>query len=234
MRRRHAPIFCASLALAGLVQAQVWKCEKDGQITYTNTGCGGGKLVEDRKLQGNVLDAYRAPATFDRPSQGQAAQDEPQDSECMSDQQIRNMETSGSSIGLGKKERQFIAAEVQRARNCQRGEGRYTARDQKVSRDAVAAQTEIRAKSRQQARDAAEAMHSTANPAEAQRIQATRAAEEARRAARQAAAAMQIASCDGTGCWTTGGQRVEFIPGSDRVRYAGQLCMVVGARIQCP
>jgi hypothetical protein len=142
--------------------------------------------VPDRTLQPNVVDSLKPevvreamgrPAPASAPA---AAASAPAvtGNVCPSDSEIRGMETRGNSTTLGDPERQFMQEEVRRALQCRAGRGRYTDADWAVSRAAQAAQTQSSDRARRDARIRAEAMHSAADPDEADRIARRRIAEE--------------------------------------------------------
>ena len=81
-----------------------------------------------------------------------------------------------------------------------------------------------------------ESMHSAADPIEGDRIHQERIAKIERAkalAAAQAAANSTITSCDSTGCWTGSGQRLQRIPGTNRVVGPNGSCSVIGTQLQC-
>lgn len=170
------------LALSGAWAQQVWKCEADGKVVFSDKPCPqAGKPVSERSLRPNVVDAIkpevvdaamgRAPASA--PSPGV-----PQGNACPGDGELRGMQTRANSTTLGDAERQFLQDEVRRARQCRSGQGRYREADWDISREAQAAQTQLSDRARQDARLRAEAMHSAADPDEGDRIARRRIAEE--------------------------------------------------------
>lgn len=169
------------LLLLGLgatgAQAQVWKCKQaDGGVAFSDKPCpGAGEPVEARQLQANVADAQRLPAAAAaRPEDGAAAT-QPPGNDCPGDQELRDMETRANSRSLGDAEKAFMQDEIRRVRQCRKGQGRYTAEDWRISRDAQAAQSSSNAAD---ARRRAEGMHSAADPLEGERIAQQRAETE--------------------------------------------------------
>ena len=160
-------------------QADVWKCTADGRTQYSDQPCqvaSRGERVAARLLQGNVIDVGRPTAeSTTRPLQADAAvPDErgaapgPIASVCPSDRDIVSMETTASSIRLDPEAKRFVQDEIRRARQCQKGQGQYSAADWAISREAVAAQNSLTGAA--DARIRSESMHSAANPAEGDRI----------------------------------------------------------------
>ena len=175
------------VAASGALAQQIWKCEVDGQVRFSDKPCPGtGQRVPERTLQPNVVDSLKPevireamgrPAPASAPASSPAVP-APSGNVCPGDSEIRGMETRGNSTTLGDAERQFMQEEVRRALQCRAGRGRYTDADWAVSRAAQAAQTQISDRARRDARIRAEAMHSAADPEEADRIARRRLAEE--------------------------------------------------------
>lgn len=170
-------------AASGVSAQQVWKCEVDGKVRFSDKPCpGSGQRVPERTLQPNVVDSMKPEVireALGRPAPASApVPDTPPGNTCPNDGEIRGMETRGNSTTLGDPERQFMQEEVRRALQCRAGRGRYTDADWAVSRAAQAAQTQISERARRDARLRAEAMHSAADPEEADRIARRRIAEE--------------------------------------------------------
>lgn len=184
MLRPAALVILATLlaapAAASAQAAPVWKCRVGDQVRYSDQPCASqGEQVPARALQGNVVDTA-ADAARRRPPGGgpaiapgvapAAAPDVagPPANVCPSDRDITGMETSASSIRLDADAKGFIQDEIRRARQCRKGQGRYSAADWTVSQQAVAAQSSL--SGAPDARRRAEAMHSAADPAEGDRI----------------------------------------------------------------
>lgn len=175
------------LLVAGASAQQVWKCEVDGQVRFSDKPCpGSGQPVSERTLQPNVVDSLKPetvrealgrPAAASAPV-GPAAPGGATGNVCPGDGEIRGMETRGNSTTLGDPERQFMQEEVRRALQCRAGRGRYTDADWAISRAAQAAQSQLSERARRDARARAEAMHSAADAEEADRIARRRIAEE--------------------------------------------------------
>jgi hypothetical protein len=170
-------------AASGVSAQQIWKCEVDGQVRFSDKPCpGAGQRVPERTLQPNVVDSMKPEVireALGRPAPASApVPDTPPGNICPGDGEIRGMETRANSTTLGDPERQFMQEEVRRALQCRAGRGRYTDADWAVSRAAQAAQTQISDRARRDARLRAEAMHSAADPEEADRIARRRIADE--------------------------------------------------------
>lgn len=246
----------ATLAMSGSCFAQVYRCVgPDGRIEFSNLACPSDASVtrlnaktnsidtsgsrtqalklENRRLREQLAErqsAHQSASMGARSTQpSQAA-----GNVCPSDNEIRNMQVSASSITRGEKEKTFLEAEIRRARQCQKGQGNYSAEDWKISREAQGDQNSIKDQKRGRAR--AEGMHSAADPIEGDRIQLERLAEQQRRASRAGALANNtISSCDNSGCWNTSGQRFQRINGTDRVwGPSGNSCRVDGRTLRCP
>jgi hypothetical protein len=173
-QQRRAWLLGWTLAAAlgsGAAQAQqpgeVWKCkQRDGGIAFSDVPCpGAGEALEPRRLQSNVADAPRLPAAASKPLD--AGLPQPPVNDCPGDLELRNMETRANSTTLGDRERAFMQDEIRRVRQCRKGQGRYTAEDWALSREAQNAQSSSNA---EKARLRAEGMHSAADPLEGDRI----------------------------------------------------------------
>lgn len=171
-----------SLCAATAAQAQVWKCtSSDGKTHYSDQPCAAkGEQMKSHALQSNVIDtsadraaAERARAATEQQQQQQANAAQPTaqpapSNYCPSDRDIAGMETKASSISLSPDAKRFVQDEIRRARQCQKGQGSYTASDWNVSKQAVDAQSSLTGGA--DARRRAEAMHSAANANEGDRI----------------------------------------------------------------
>lgn len=175
------------LALAGTAQGQVWKCtEADGRTLFSDKPCAAaGSLVDERRLRGNAIAGPRVDWTPPPPEAQSAAAVAPAAANvCPSDRELREMETRASSTTMGEQELTFLRDELRRARQCRKGLGRYSAEDWAISRDAQAAQSNI--KGAAEARRRAEDMHSAADPLEGERIARQRLQDTAAAERRQA------------------------------------------------
>lgn len=254
-----AAVFRTALALCSLLSAmshaQITRCvDKAGNVQFSNLGCppaASGRVVDVRP---NALDTsgMRQQNQVELAAQQRRRQDEQPilmqqsgvspsggASNCPSALEIRNMEASVSSPSLNKKERAFHEAEIRRARQCQAGEGNYSADAWKASKEALGDQRSVDAEVRRQARARAEGIHSAANPREGDRIAQERLAEGIRLASRREAAAAAartaprlITSCDAGGCWDNQGGRFN---GSGQTLFSttGKTCNRVGNMLQC-
>lgn len=184
LMRQHLIVGAASLisfaGFLGEARAQVWRCTaQDGSTVFSDRPCPGkGSQMDERSLRGNAIEAPRLPSTTaatERPAPAEAPVIAPVN-DCPGDQELRHMETRASSTTMGEKEVAFMRDEIRRARQCRKGQGRYTAADWAISREAQAAQSNLRGAA--EARLRAEGMHSAADPQEGERIAQQRRAEE--------------------------------------------------------
>lgn len=162
-----------------------------------------------------------------------------------SQQDIRDLETSASSVTLGSKEKKFLQKELARAKAAQTGQGTYNAEDVKRLKEAQSDQNRIDAKDRGRARDTAESIHLRKGSEEVRTgVVHDRQAEEARVNARRAAAAQQasraaaeaaktagptrdrITACVYENCTGASGNRYQPVPGVKDAfkRDDGQRC----------
>jgi hypothetical protein len=242
-------------------QAEVWRCKEGDRTVFSDNPCPKtGKQLDDRVLNGNVLPSAvdRRPAMRNvgpspiRPedipdeAQPRAAQNQGpavQANVCPDDLEIRNLEVKASSITLGRREKDFLADEIRRARQCRKGQGNYSANDWQASREAQNAQSNNT--NRETARRRAEGVHSAADPIEGNRIAATRAQEEAARAFAIAErrrrdeedarfrASTQISHCSPGGCYTGDGKYYQRGGGGQFYGGTG-LCRIVANSMRCP
>lgn len=176
-RLRSLPLWLA-MALPWPALAEVWQCrDAQGQISFSDRPCPSqGQALDARRLQGNVVEAPRRAAASQPASAATESQarSEPVN-DCPGDQELRDMEVRANSRSLGDAERAFMQDEIRRVRQCRKGQGRYSAEDWRISREARAAQSSSNAAD---ARRRAEDMHSAADPAEGERIAKQRRAEQ--------------------------------------------------------
>jgi len=176
------------LMFSGAWAQQVWKCEVGGKVNFSDKPCPqAGQPMAERHLQPNVVDAIKPEVVQAAMGRVPAASAPllPVGNVCPGDGEIRGMETRANSTSLGDAERQFMQDEVRRARQCRAGQGRYTDADWDISREAQAAQSQISDRARLAARQRAEGAHSAADPAEGDRIERRRLAEERARRAQE-------------------------------------------------
>lgn len=240
----------AAAALATVLapaEAQVYKCaDASGQLRYSDQPCPGGQTLDRSRLNANTMDGtyLRQKAAEQRAATSDAARstaakrpETAQGGVCPDERQIRNMETTLSSISLGQQEKQFMAAEVRRSRACNVERSNYSATNWKQIFELHAEQRSLKAEDRARARQLAESIHAAAaSDRENARMQtdqmerAQRAA--ARREAAQQQAPKQIASCDAGGCWTTSGERLNRV-GTQLLRSNGRPCVATGQTLVC-
>lgn len=176
-RLRSLPLWLA-MALPWPALAEVWQCrDAQGQISFSDRPCPSqGRALDARRLQGNVVDAPRRAADSQPASAAMESQARSEPiNDCPGDQELRDMEVRANSRSLGDAEREFMQDEIRRVRQCRKGQGRYSAEDWRISREARAAQSSSNAAD---ARRRAEDMHSAADPAEGERIAKQRRAQQ--------------------------------------------------------
>lgn len=224
----RVPILVLLSVLAAPVHA-AYKCTgADGRVQYTETPCPAGTTGSAVRLQPNTMDSSgarpQAPPERPAPPEVRSAAAAPV---CPGPLEIRNLETTASSVALGRPERDFLRDEVRRARACATAGNSYTAEDWKRIKEGQSAQSNVSPQQRRAERRTVEDIHAAAAPAERQRILAERAAAVAR-------GPNAIAECDGSGCWDGEGLRYNRAPGNARfVREDGALCREVGSRMRC-
>lgn len=193
VRPSRLPVLLAILMLGGAAHAQVWKCTVNGQTRYSDRPCatpGQGQAMSQRALQANTLDASGSRESAARLNDAAASAAELADAAndgqrgqaptvpanvCPSDKDIANMETRAGSNSLSHEAKTFMQDEVRRARQCRKGQGRYSEADWQVSRQAQDAQSSLTGAAA--ARRRAEGVHSAADAAEADRIARQQAAQ---------------------------------------------------------
>ena len=135
----------AGLALSATAHAGVYKCkDAGGKTVYSDNACGQDKQ-EVPNLRGNSIKAERVERV-QRPisaNSQQTYQSAPEASVCPSAQEIRNLETSASSVTLKRQEREFMQAEIRRARACSKEGGNCNADDWKRIQEAQSAQNNL-------------------------------------------------------------------------------------------
>lgn len=234
-------VLALSALLASTAQAAtVWKCQEGGRVIFSDAPCPStGKPMDPQRLQGNVLKAERAPARQPQDIDERApnlsanragATSQGPGSVCPSEQDIRNMEVSANSATRDKKDKAFRRDEIRRAQQCRSGEGNYTKDDWRASEEAQTDQGSVIDRKRKDAKERAEAMHSAANPAEGERIQRARLAEEARKAERRS---RTIASCSGAACVALDGTVYPRVGANRSANPHPSSCMVTGDVVTC-
>lgn len=224
------------LPQAGMTQT-VWKCQVNGKTTFSDAPCpSSGTMLDQRKLNTNTVGAVR--------QQWSDESEEPQDgghphyrssgqaSSCPSEREIKNMETSASSMTIGKKEKAFLYDEVRRARQCAKGQGNYSQDDWKQLKETRDAQSSIRDGA--SARRKAEGIHSAADPIEGDRIAAQRRHEDRlREERRRRAQATGPITCHGNSCNGPGGHFTRHGTTNNYTSPSGQFCQRIGTQMQC-
>lgn len=198
MTMKKLPATLLLLLLAGGASAEVWRCPTADGVKFSDKPCpAAGQPVEARRLQANVVDATRLPPASAPAATPPLPQNEA--NVCPDEAELRNWATRASSNSFAPAEKAFLADELRRARQCQKGQGRYTAEDWRLSREAQAAQGNL--SGRADARGTAEAMHSAADPLEGDRIARRRVQEESDRRRQDSLRERRLAGCQpGTAC----------------------------------
>lgn len=187
--------------------AQVYKCQSaQGRAIYSDSPCEyGARALDPKLLRSNSLDTSGArrqarEADKQEDERYRAVQNEvPRSSTgaaggniCPTEQEIRNMETSASSIS--HRDSKFMQAEIRRARACIKEGVNYTKDDWKHIKEGQDAQGNISAKDRAKGRQTAEEIHYRAGSESVrQQMLDAQATEQARVAQRRATGAAQAA-----------------------------------------
>lgn len=244
----------AALAASLSAAAQVYKCPgADGKLTYSDAPCSASaQPMDPSKLRGSSLGpaipqrhqvdgalpaAAQRQFEVERPSaqRQQAVQQQVAGTTCPTERDIRNLETSASSVTLGKKERDFLFAEIRRARACSKEGGNYTAEDWQRIKDHQAGQNRIDERDRARERELAEGRHApAASDRENERMQNDKMVEAVRAAGRRERAPAMLTNCDAGGCWGTDGTRYNRAAGQGNFfRQNGAPCRTAGNQVQC-
>ncbi len=242
MMKRLIVAIGAALFLPQVGMAQtVWKCQVNGKTTFSDAPCpSSGTMLDQRNLNSNTVGAVRRQWSEESDQQEGGRQHyrpSGQASSCPSEREIKNMETSASSITIGKKEKAFLQDEVRRARQCAKGQGNYSSDDWKQLKETRDAQSSIRDGA--DARRKAEGVHSAADPIEGDRITAQRRHEERMREERRQRAAAAAAAnngpfqCNARGCTGPNGYYPRQGNTNNFTSPNGRFCQQLGNRLQC-
>ena len=182
-------VIFAGLVLSATAHAGVYKCkDAAGKTVYSDNACGEDKQ-EVLNLRGNTMQAERVQrptSANSQPNSQQAYQSAPEGSVCPSAQEIKNLETSASSNTLKRQEREFMQAEIRRARACSKEGSNYSPEDWKRIQEAQSAQNNLTSGNRQAARASAEGRHAvSASEQEQERMRTDKLIQEQRSAQRQ-------------------------------------------------
>lgn len=248
-------VACAALTV-GTASAQVFKCTNEaGKTVYSDAPCSHrAQQLDPNKLNTNTLDGsyHRRAADEHRAARQARLEPAPQQPNqalgapsaqpgertvCPTALEIRNMETSANSITQGSKERDFLQAEVARAKACRQGGATYSKESWRALEDAQRQQNRVDNSERKAARRTAEEIHlSNGSQGVQQGVLLDReneAKEEARRKARRQNMPPIITSCDAGGCWDDFGNRYNHAGGGNLFRQDGRFCMRNGPDLQC-
>jgi hypothetical protein len=140
------------LLVAASAQAQVYKCPAPGGRTvYSDVPCPGAQRLSDQSLRANSLPpapAAARPAPSRAPSVDASAE-APQQMQCPSERDVRNLETSASSTTIPVERRKFLQAQARLARACiAGGPAAVAAEREQLAREAGADQALAEAKQR--------------------------------------------------------------------------------------
>lgn len=252
-------LLAVTIITCGTAHAQLNRCTTaDGKVTYTDQPCAQGSTKNKVNIVDNTTDSseHRRRIIADQyeiaektlhnhASANTQNQYATPSQNCPSELEIKNLETSASSMTLGKKEREFLHAEIRRAYACRTEGGNYSTSDWQKIKEGQAAQGRISSADRERARAMTEAIHSPRvserelqrmqNDRRNQAIEATE-KEVARRAradlARKASAPVQLVNCDRAGCWDTSGMRYTRTSGGFS-RSDGAFCAGQGPHFLC-
>jgi hypothetical protein len=242
-------ILLSLLATEG--KSQVYRCmDSGGKTIYTDSPCSKTvKQISSSSLNSNVMDSSgmreqvrrnNAQSVLEQETRNIAAQQQAdlppaaRQKVCPSEREIANLETSASSISLGKAERDFLYAEIRRARACKKEDSNYSAEDWRRVREAQSSQSQISQSDRERGRLTAEGIHgASASTREVERMQADKVAEALRaQQPPKPSPPVVIDRCDRDGCWGSDGKRyqrtaVGFMR-TDRAQ-----CTVIGSMLYC-
>lgn len=114
-------IAIAIFFLAGAAHAEVFKCPgPNGTTVYSDAPCGNGVQVNPQQLRANSLPAQRPAAARTQAGAFDASTAQPvTPSDCPTAQDVKNLETSASSITLSSIDKQVKQEDVRRAKACQ-------------------------------------------------------------------------------------------------------------------
>ena len=202
----HSALLILGALLAGAAHAQVYKCPDpaNNRITYSDAPCTGGRRLESRRTQAEIM-AERQQAAYElqrsqaqhqriealqnrapqQPSQARQAS-----SSCPSELEIKNLETAASSIIGSEAEKKMKRQALLQARACATG-GSTAEADPDPPRHRERASTS-----------------STPQPT-------------------------QLTNCDPAGCWDTTGTRYNRAAGGNFFRSDGKFCTGAGAQLIC-
>lgn len=233
----------SALTLPFSVNAQVHRCTgPDGKVTYSDSFCDKTSQKKQVNTTANTFEAsgLRRQAREDAQQAHQSSAPNPVSRTaanlCPSDREIRNMEVSLSSITISDKdeEREFLQAEIRRARSCNKEGGNYSAEDWKRIKESQSAQNNLRSEDRDMARAIAEGIHSSsASNAEKARMIADKKIQAEKEAHRRHSVPTTLTSCDNGGCWGSNGDRYNKGAGNTYFRSGGGTCQVIGTQMQC-
>ncbi len=229
-RRVDTHFVCCVLSLMACVATasdSAYKCtDQSGRITFSDVGCpastakqsvistdpatrgaGGNEIRLLRNIQA-IRDYGSSPrrAVAERPPERSGSPNN-----CPTERDVANLETKASSITLDKRSKDFLLAEIRRARACSREGGNYTDEDWARINNGIAGQSRNNRADRELSRRAAESVHSIAASSQEQaRMQADADREAIVEAARIRAEEERrnrvITRCEDSTCWDVKGR----------------------------
>jgi hypothetical protein len=147
---------------AAFAAQPIWKCQEGGRTSFSDVPCPTtGATVEPPPSHTNVMQPEHVPVSR-AVGKGAARSGVAAPRHCLSDQDLRNLETKAGSFTVHKPEREFLHDEIRRARLCQRGQGSYTRQDLRDLLEAQEAQGVGSQHDRALARAKAAAIHRAA------------------------------------------------------------------------
>lgn len=235
-----ASIAIASLVITVSVNAQVYKCNVDGKVVYSDVRCPDAREVDPAKLRANTLSTtplpnQRRPAPPPQPAPypESARATNPQRQQlatvCPSEREILNLETSAKSVTLREEERDFLLAEIRRARACRKEGGNYTADDWKSIKENQAGQNRIDENDRRRERELAEGRHApSASDRENERMRNDKLREAVENSNRRSnfSGSPPFFGCNASGCSGNDGWYTRA--GPNLIGPNGQVCVGTG------
>jgi hypothetical protein len=252
-----SPVAILALALvAGSAHAQMFKCVlPGGKVEYRGSACDD--VRQDTPIHGAISNVPAMPQRdIEQATRAQPAPAGPsmtiiggeQRRGVPTDRDVKNLETSASSVTMGQKEKRFLQDEVRRAKLARDGGTAYSENDKRELEHLRSLQTSADLQARERARRQAEQIHiRTGDPLLAEDVRLARQAEQEHDDARQAAAEeerkervrraalapRQLVNCDRSGCWDNTGARYNRAGGGTFFRSDGKYCMPMAGGVTC-
>lgn len=114
-------LLAAAAVLATGPALAINKCtQADGRVVYTDAPCEAGQRAETPRLQGNTIEAGPRLRDSPRPAPAPPAPAAvPTRTSCLSEQEVRNIQASGTSIRMDRYDREVNREQVRRAGACE-------------------------------------------------------------------------------------------------------------------